>query len=102
MKRHPWGILMSVVALLALTVASAKDDEPKIEGIITDLDSGALILTIADKTFWVDAKTKIENSNSVHIRFNSLEPGDFVELEYDPAQLNAKGYSYALKIEQKP
>jgi hypothetical protein len=52
-------------------------------------------------TFWIDAKTKIEDANSVHISLSDLEPADFVDLEYNPSQINAYGFVYASKIELK-
>jgi hypothetical protein len=101
MKTKQWLKIMSVVVLVALGWVSAKDDEPKLKGEILRLDVNALTITIADMTFWIDTKTKIEDADSVHIRFSGLEPGDFVELEYVPSQLNSQGFVYASKIEQK-
>jgi hypothetical protein len=101
MKTNQWLKIMSVVFFISLNWVSAKDDEPKLEGEILSLDVNALTITIADTTFWVDAKTKIEDANSVHISFSILEPGDFVELEYVPSQLNSQGFVYASKIERK-
>lgn len=101
MKIKQWLKIMSVLVFVAFNWVSAKDDEPKLEGEIIRLDVNALTITIADMTFWVDAKTKIEDNNSVHINLSDLEPSDFVELEYTPSQINAEGFVYASKIELK-
>jgi hypothetical protein len=101
MKMKQWLKIMSFVGLVALGWASAKDDEPKLKGEILQLDVNALTITIADMTFWIDARTKIEDANSVHISFDVLEPGDFVELEYVPSRQNTQGFVYASKIELK-
>jgi hypothetical protein len=77
----------------------AKDDTPKLKGQISVINHEAMLLEIADMSFWIDAKTKIEDSNSNHISFSDLDVGDTVELWYNDSQTNDDGFSYASKIE---
>jgi hypothetical protein len=74
---------------------------PKLKGEIIQLDTDTMVLTVTDMTFWADAKTKIEDNNSVHISFGDLEVRDWVELEYNPSQVNAEGFIYASVLLQK-
>jgi hypothetical protein len=102
MKRHQWVKMIGLVFFVMLSwgLAKDKDNGTKLEGVeITQLDANAMTLTVADMTFWVDAKTKIEDSNSNHISFSDLAVGDRVELWYDELQTNDDGFSYATKIE---
>jgi hypothetical protein len=89
----------STLFLVAFSWVSAKDDALKLKGEIISLSVNARTVRVADMTFWIDAKTKIEDANSIHLSFSDLEPGDFVELEYNPPQINLEGFGYASKIE---
>ncbi len=100
MKRNQWFIILGLVLSFVFNVGFAKDDGTKLERVeIVELDIDAMTLVVADMTFWVDEKTKIEDNNSNHISFSDLEVGDRVELWYDESQSNDDGFAYASKIE---
>jgi Domain of unknown function (DUF5666) len=100
MNRYSWLKGISLIFFVVLSWGLAKDNGPKLEDVtILSLDTKAMTLTVADMTFWVDTKTKIEDNNSNHISFSDLSVGAEIELWYDELQSNADGFSYASKIE---
>ena len=100
MKRHQWFVVLGLVFSLLVHLGFAKEDGAKLERVaITQLDVEAMTLTVADMTFWVDTKTKIEDSNSNPISLSNLSVGDNIEIWYDESRSNDDGFSYASKIE---
>ncbi len=100
MKKHQWVIALGLVVSLFFNIGSAGDDNPKLERVvITALDTEALTLVVADTSFWVNAKTKMEDTNSNSITLSDFNVGDVIEIWYDELQRNEAGFAYASKIE---
>ncbi len=92
-------VLLSFLLMAILSFALAKDKVTKLKGQIELIDHEEMILKVADRGFWLDDESKLEDMNSTHISFDAFEVGTWIELEYDLSKTNTDGFIYASKLE---
>jgi hypothetical protein len=72
-------------------------DFPQAEGTADAVNTSAMTLSVAGSSFWADSTTKVER-NDVHVSFNALQAGQWLEVRYDSSR-QKNGAAYAVKIE---